>query len=755
LAKWKKVVLTEKDTQVNALCEALDIPYGGRFKPAFSEEKGIAIVPLSGHVLEGLKPEEYKNENYAGWGEENIFVFPEKMLLKPSKKEILDTAVSILQDAEEILLATDFDNEGAALAMNVIEYAGVEDKVSYMMEMGSTHPEALRKSFNTPTSIPYKNMAEAGRSRAFIDWAEGMSLSRALGYYLGNRHKVRITFGGVLTPLIYIIVARQMAFKNHEVSYYWTISGVAKYNGKEFKINLKNLKTEINKKGEEKGVWSEKFDTEVEVKELIQKIEKGEFKISKLTRKEISTPPPRLYELSELQQDMSSKFKVKPDRTMELAQKNYDFPVSIQAYPRTDTPYLKEVEFEDVPKILKKLKDEDVIEANYIDNILSKDIPKRVGDKGTFNDSAVTAHGAIVPTLDGEYKNWLAKLDNLNKEMFYLVAKRYVANFMEDYKYISVNGESEIIDEKYKIVFSEKIPIQAGWKKIYEKDIEEKIEKYSMQIPEELKSDELINIDILNFEKKETKPKPLFNIKTIIGAMKNVSSLFPENEEIKKYLGENGIGTNATRSSILAKIMDPSKNKGEAPIYEDAKGNLLATDKAVKIISIMPNKIVSPIKRALLSKDLKLVEKGELSKEELLNKYREEVKKNIEEIKKIYEEKGAIAAPEVELENLGPCPLCGKNIIEKKKVYHCSGAKFKKLEDGSITNEGCSYMIRKQALDRFGKKTITKTEVKKLLKDKKVQVSLKSAKTGKAYTAMMVVDEKWGVSVDFNSNKKS
>jgi len=763
MAKWKKTILTEKDSQVQALCKALDIPYGGRFKPAFSEEKSIALVPLSGHVLTGLMPSEYKDQNYSGWEEDNIYVFPPKMLLKPSREDILDTAVSILKDSEEIILATDFDNEGAALAMNVIEYAGVEDKVSFMMEMGSTHPEALKKSFNTVTNIPFKNMAASGKSRGFIDWAEGMSLSRALSYYLGNKHAVKISFGGVLTPLIYMIVSRQIAFEKHEVSYYWIITGVASFEGKEFKISVKNFKTEMDKKGVEKQVWSEKFDSEAEALELIEKIKDKELSVKKITRKEISTQPPRLYELSELQQDMSSKFKVKPDKAMEMAQKNYDFPVSIQAYPRTDTPYLKEVEYNDVPIILKKLKEEDVIDKSIIDNILSKDIIKRVvtfkpdgsiAKDGTFSDKLVVAHGGIVPTIDGEYKSWLNKLDKLNKEMFYLISKRYVSNFMEDYKYISISAETEVVEDKYKVLFSEKVPKQAGWKAIYEKDIESKIEEYQEQIPETLKNGSLIKINVLNSQKKETKPKPLFTMKTLLAGMKNVSSLFPDNEEIKKYLGENGIGTNATRSSIIAKVMDSDKNNGEAPIYEDAKGNIKATEKAKKIVSFMPSKLISPIKRAMLSKDLKEVELGNMTEEEILNKYREQVKENIELIKKIYEEKGPIASPAPRFEELGECPICKEGqLIEKKKVYHCSKAKFVKTEDGGIKNEGCTYMIRKHSLERFGKNNISKTEVKKLLKDKEVQVSLKSKKTGAAYNASMVIDDKWGVSIDFSKKK--
>jgi len=746
--EYDTLYLTEKDSQVKALSIVLDATYEGKWKPAYNKKEKIAIVPLMGHVLVGLEPHEY-DKKFGEYGENSIYIFPEEYKLKPSKtgERILNTAVQNLKKAKNIIIATDFDNEGAAIAMNVIKYAGVEDRVVRMLEMGSTHPKELRKSIDNPIDIPYINMAKAGMARSFLDWVEGMSLSRALTYYLGDKGKVKLNFGGVKTPLIYIVAQRQLAFQNHEKTYYWTISGYIKYKNDLIPVKLK--KKIINDKGNSE--YKEKFDSEKEANEYIDTIKNKDIEIEYVKRTKSKTNPPNLYELAGLQVEMSNTYKVKPKQTTEFAQKLYDFPVSLQTYPRTDIPYLKSSEYEDVEPILNKLKKSNLFDNSIIEEILSKKIPKR---SSTFNDKAVVAHGAIIPTLNGELDKWIPKLSDLEKATFEFVAKRYIANFMEDYEYISIKGKTKDIED-ISLFFNENIPIKAGWKKIYEKDFDKKIEEYKTIIPEDISAGNIVSFEKESLQKKETKPKPLFTMSTLITAMEKVANLYPDNKEIKEYLGDSGIGTNATRATIIDHVMDPEKNKGEPWLFEE-KSKILASEKSINFVSVMPTQLISPVKRALFSKKIKMIEKGELEYEDLINEYREELKKNIEIIKEIYEKEGPIAAQEEEIISLGTCPKCKKgNIIEKNKVYLCDEAKYKKIKDDNgeekWINEGCTYTIFKSALKRFGKAKLTAREVSDLLNKGKARVSLKSMKSGASYSKNILVDLQYGIKVDFDS----
>jgi DNA topoisomerase-3 len=743
--EYETLFLTEKDSQVQALSVVVGAEYAGKWKPAYNRAEKIVLVPLQGHVLTGLEPSEY-DPRLGEFGEDSIYVFPEDYKLKPNErsKNILDTAVAHIKKAKKIIIATDFDNEGASIAMNVIRYAGAEDRVERMLPMGSTHPDELRHAIDNPINIPYIRMADTGKARAFIDWAEGMSLSRALSFYLGDKNKVKLNFGGVKTPLIYMVVERDNAFEAHKMSYFWTISGMLG----DVPVKVKQKLITKDKKGKDVEVLEEKFESEQEAKAALDYLNSKVSKIGSLTRRQSKASPPKLYELAGLQGDMSKKFKVRPSGTMDLAQKLYDFPISLQTYPRTDVPYLKESEYVDVKPILTKLGKSGVIEQSIIDNILSGSIPKR---SSTFNDKEVVAHGAIVPTLKGDLNKFLPKMDKMERAVFDFVAMRYVANFMEDNEFIAVNGETEE-DNKLVLTFGENIPTKAGWKEIYEKGIAEKISSYEKIIPDSLKKGDVLQFKSGKIIRNETKPKPQFTMDTLLKAMENVSTLFPESPEIKEFLGDSGIGTNATRAAIIDNVMSEDFNKG-APWLIEEKGVIKSTQKARDFVKVLPTELVSPIKRAMLSKKLRMIEKGDLSSKQLVDEYRLEVRRNIDIIIDIYKKSGSIAANGLKKEiiSLGECPVCGGDIHEKEKVFLCSNAKFKKSESGEWTNEGCEYKIFKTGLEKLGKKQISAKEVSDMLHKGVKIVSLKSAKTGKAYNGNMVVDKKWGVKIDFTS----
>ena len=737
--KYDRLYITEKDTQVDALSVVENAVKRG--KVAYNDEKRIAIAPLQGHVLINDDVRKY-SEEFNGFRETSLNTFPVKLRLRPNPvtKAKLTEVLELIKETKEIVIATDNDNEGASIALNVIEKANALDKVVFMLPMGSTHPDELRKNIENPGKIPYMTMAQAGRARAWIDFVEGMYLSRALSYYLGNNYQLKLNFGGVKAPLTYIVVERDLAFESHKVSYFWTAKGIAVFDGKEFSVKIQQ---KVSTDGKE--TWEDKFDSVQDIEKAIKELENKTLTVGEYVKKTMSIVPPKLFELTGLQAEMSKTYRTKPDASMELAQKNYDFPVSIQGYPRTDVPYLKEAEYVDVPEILSKLQKTGRYSSSVISEILNNKIPKR---KSTFNDKEVVAHGAITPTLKGDYNKWLKDLPPLNQNMFDMIATRYIANFMQDYEYMSIVGTTTPING-VRLHFSESIPLKAGWKEIYDSEIVKTIESSKQESPN-LKVGNEISLKSISHTRNETKPKEQFTMSELLKAMGKIANLFPEDEVIKKYLGDSGIGTAATRSSIIAEVMDMKKNNGE-PWLIEKKGKIISTEKARSYIKAMPEDLVSPIKRALLSKKLKDIEHGTLSYEDLIKDYRGITNDNIELIKKITAENGPITGGQSTVMSLGECPLCHVGqVVEKTKSYVCSEARFKKLEDGTFENSGCQYSIYKGSLAKLGKANISKSDVAKMLSKGSVSVGLVSAKTKKAYDAMMVPDMKYGVKVEFN-----
>lgn len=746
---YNEVYLTEKNSQVEALAPIVGCKYEKDWFPAYSPDKKTVIVPLQGHVLELFKfPQDY-DPGYKEWNEKTILCFPKEFKKKQKKRtiNILNRAVDHLRKAKKIIIASDFDNEGAALAMEVIEYAHAENRVSHMLEMGSMDENALRNAVNNPINIPYRNMANAGYARAYIDWAEGMSLSRALTIYLARKKSV-VVFGGVKSPLINMVVERDLQFENHKSLKYWYITGTVKAKEKTFSVNVIR-KDEIILKDKKTGKEKKEIKNSKEISDkntaekLLKKIEEIKtFKIASFNKKKKIENPPQLFDLTSLQAELARKYNLSPEQSLEIAQKLYD-KYKIETYPRTAIKYLKEEEYDAVPEILKNLNK--VMHKDIIKEILEGTIPKR---KSVFNSVKVTSHGALSPTKK-ELKEVYSSLNEIQKNTFNIVATRYIANFMKSYEFEEISGEIHLFDNYY-MTFKENKPLNAGYKKIYQKDIEEKIKTYEREIPE-LEEEEIIQVDSLTQNEGESKPKPRFTMETILRAMENIANLYPDDPIIKEYLGEGGIGTPATRSSILKDLMTPEKEGVEAWLIQKGK-QIISTQRAREMIKSVPKDIVSPIKRAKLNEMLEKIEKGKIDIEEFLKIYKENLKTNIDIIKKHAEDPhNWIEGTNKDIVSLGKCPLCSGDIYEKPKAYICSKAQWKKDENKKWINEGCNFTIWKNSLVKLGGKSLSKLDIKTLLVKGKIEVTLKSQRTKKTYKKNILIDQKWGVKVDFNN----
>ena len=743
---YKVVYLTEKDSQVEALAPLLGCKYTKKWHPAYSPDKSIAIVPLQGHLIELYKyPEEY-DPGYKDWNEKTTLCFPKEFKKKPKNKtiQILNRAIQHLKQAEKIVIASDFDNEGAALAMEVIEHAGVENRVSHMLEMGSVDTKALKNAIENPIDIPYRNMANAGYARAYIDWAEGMSLTRALTIYLARKRSL-VLFGGVKSPLLSMVVERDLQFEEHKSIKFWYLTGLVEAKGKTFEVSL--LRKEETQEKMKNGTTKTKisFKREIDSKDIAEQLknkilQKASFEVSEFAKKTKTENAPQLYDLTSLQAEMAKKYNLTPEDTLSIAQKLYDF-YKIQTYPRTAIRYLKEEEYDAVPNILKNLSQ--VMHKEIIKDILEKPIPKR---KSVFNSAKVTSHGALAPT-ENDLKAVASKLSELEKEAFKIVATRYVANFMEAYEYQSIEGNIHLFDDYY-LSFKENKPVKAGYKKIYQADIEDTISSYKRTIPDLIKGD-IGTVQTLNINEGETKPKPRFTMETLLNAMKNISNLYPNNPIIKEYLGENGIGTPATRSAILKDLMTPKK-EGEEPWLIQKGKQIISTKKAREMIDKVPPEIVSPIKRAEMNKDLTKIEKGELTLEQFLNHYRNQLEDYIEKIKEHAKDPNNFIRSEKEknIAYLGKCPICEGQIYERPKAYICSNAQWVKNGE-SWENKGCNFSIFKTALKKFGGKNLSKTDIKKLLNNGELEVTLESQRTKQPYKKKIAPDPKWGIKINF------
>lgn len=726
--------ITEKWPQVEDLAKVLDCKINQKWYPAYNEEKKIAIVPLKGHLYGLLQfPHQY-DEAFKLWEEKTILCFPKEFIKEPKKNTLaqLNRTIEHIKDAKNIIIASDFDNEGANLAYTVIKKAGGENKVRRMLEMGSTTEEALKRTLNNPIDIPYKNMSDAGDARAFIDWAEGMTYSRALTVHLAKK-KATLIFGGVKAPVIKFVVERDLEFESHSKIKYYTLGGTASSEGKTFDISVyRNIDGKQEKKFERKE-HAEQVKNEI--------LEKLNFKLSEFTSKKRNEGPSQLYDLIDVSSEMSKKFNITANNSLGIAQKLYD-EYKIQSYPRTAIKYLKDDDFSVVPAYLQNV--QKVMHKDIIAEILSKPLPKRTT---VFNSAKVTSHGGLTPTEEKKLESLYPRMTELEKGMFDRVATRFVANFMPDYEYQEYKGEIHLFDDIY-ASFTEKQPLVAGWKLLYNEDINKEIQEYKRVLPETMEKGNEIKIEGIALTEGETKPKPRFTMETLQKAMGNIANLYPEDKILKEELGENGIGTPATIPGILEELFATTDKDGkekEPWLKMDGK-KVVSTPIARELAKVTPEEIMSPVKRAKMFKKIKEIEKGEKTLDEFLAEYKEEMIENIAMIKKLGEDPSNVVKPKNDKEKLGECPTCGTGeIYETPKAYICTNAQWKKDDNGKWSNDGCQYSIFKKQLERFGKSNITKTEVIRFLKNKTIKLKLKNQNTKESYDAELVYDAKYGL----------
>ena len=677
--------ITEKPSQVAALGDALKANNITDYK----------IVPLAGHFLELFSLQDY---GIVGkWHElveaNKIPFFPskfQKQLKKDSKfvqngkeitysyKDKFEIVKKEIETATSIIIATDPDNEGATLALELIEDLKALKKVIGMINMSKLDLASLSKEVKITNKIPYMNMYAAGESRAHFDWLFGMNATILATVKFGNGKLLNL--GGVKLPTIRMVVERDREFESFKEIPFFTITAKAKKDEKIFEVKLQ---------GE-----SDKFDSEQKAQNAIDTLKSNNLRAQILEYKETnkSKAPNKPYSLTDLQAEANRRYKYTATQTLEIAQKLYQ-DYKVQSYPRTDSNYYAEGEFLNAKDILTALKQleffENAIDLIDFDNLIKRNI---------FDDSKIEAHTALSPLASitpGAY----ISLDSKEKNIFNLVSTRYILQFLKDYKYLEIKGKA--IADDINVVFSENLTIEKGFKS-FANDKEENEQETALNrtIPN-LQNGDIIEIieDSIEIKKGFTKPQPRFKEASLLQAMERVHRFF-DDKEIKQHLGESGIGTPATRAKILEELKKSKKD--DIPYFIlNEKGEIVSTEKARYLISTIPEEISSPILRANMESKLSEIVKGNLSKEA----YTEQIKETINTIHNVINSVNA-AAMEKSSKNTSDTEL-----KETEKTYRL-GDKF--------------------IFKTFREHKLTKTQAKKLLEGKEIKIKLKS-KAGKDY----------------------
>ena len=654
----KKLLITEKPSVAREFAKVLKINATSKNKYLESEE--WVITWCVGHLVTMSYPEKY-DEKLKFWRLDTLPFMPKeyKYEVIPNVQNQFEIIKTLLQrkDIDCIYVSTDSGREGEYIYRLVDQMIGVHDKQKKRVWIDSqTEEEILRGIKEAKDLSEYDSLSDAAYLRAKEDYLIGINFSRLLSIIFGRRvanqikeEKVSISVGRVMTCVLGMVVSREREIRNFVKTKYYKIIGTfgneeSSFNA-EWKVNEKSKLYESNKLYNESG-----FNNIEDAKKFIEFLQGKKAIVTELKKTKQKENAPLLFNLAEIQNECTKRFKIKPDETLEIIQNLYE--KKLVTYPRTDARVLSTAVAKEISKnlngIAKGFKDDEI--KQYINKMVEEKYSTNLIKTKYVNDSKITDHYAIIPTGYG-YENYNG-LPELQKNIYKLIVKRFLAIFYPPAEYNKISAKIEIENEVF--LANGKVCMQKGYLEILKpyikkenksilnqeenKDIDKQTEEKKVLGQEEnKKADEQDELEILKKLKKgqeiqvkefqikdsETAPPQRYNSGSMILAMENAGKLI-EDEELREQIKGAGIGTAATRAEIMKKlerIKYLEINSKTQIITPTQKGEIIYD----VINDAMPD-MLNPKLTASWEKGLDMVAKNQIKADEFMEKLEKYIK---------------------------------------------------------------------------------------------------------------------------------
>ena len=573
----KKLLITEKPSVAMEFAKALKI--NTNRKNGYIESDNWIITWCVGHLVTMSYPEVY-DEKLKFWRLDTLPFIPKewKYEIIPAVQNQFNIVKQLLQreDVEEIYNAGDSGREGEYIQRLVFMMAkpNPKAKIKRVWIDSQTEEEIQRGIREAKDESEYDSLSDSAYLRAKEDYLIGINFSRLLSIIYGRKvanqiheEKASISVGRVMTCVLGMVVLREREIRNFvKTKYYKIIGEFGNETGTlkaEWKVNEKSKIFESPKLYNESG-----FKKQEDAKEFITSLAGKKAIITELKKTKQKEKAPLLFNLAEIQNECTKRFKIKPDETLEIIQNLYE--KKLVTYPRTDARVLSTAVAKEISKnlngLIKGYKDEEVqrLMRKMVDEKYSTNLSKTK----YVNDSKITDHYAIIPTGQG-FENY-EKLPELQKKIYDVIVKRFIAIFYPEAEYNKITLTVQIENETFNA--SGKVCTNQGYLEVLKPKNDNKLSTEKQQKVENSsqnqKNEELDdNLEVLknlkkgqevqvqNFEIKdaETSPPTRYNSGSIILAMENAGKLI-EDEELREQIKGAGIGTSATRGEIIKKL---------------------------------------------------------------------------------------------------------------------------------------------------------------------------------------------------------
>lgn len=655
----KNLYIAEKPSVAREFAKALGIKNaeGAGGRDGYIESEDSIVTWCVGHLVTMSYPDAY-DPALKKWSMSTIPFIPDEYKYEViggvSKQFNVVKKLLTRKDVGCIYVCTDSGREGEYIYRLVDQEAKVGDKTKKRVWIDSqTEEEILRGIREAKALSEYDSLADAAYLRAQEDYLMGINFSRALTLKYSNTvknylklDKCVIAVGRVMTCVLGLIVQREREIRSFVPTPFYRV--IAKADG--FDAEWKS--TESSAYYNSALLYKENgFKKKEYAEELISRLNEAgqKFKIEKVEKKTEKKAPPMLYNLAELQNDCSRLFKISPSDTLAIVQELYE--KKLVTYPRTDARVLSTAVAKEISKNINGLKKYSPLSA-FAENIINQGGYKGIAKSKYVNDKQITDHYAIIPT--GQGLGALSSVSEVARKVYDIIARRFLSIFYPAAEYekvgltISKEIKSRPEDSRGTQTDAYKECLNASFKRLKKpgylqiagmpnekKNDDQKLTEEQLAELAALKKGQEIDISSIEIKEGETTPPKRYSSGTLILAMENAGQLI-EDEELRSQIKGSGIGTSATRDSIITKLVNNkyiSLNKKTQIVTPTLLGEVI-----YDVVYYSINNLLKAEMTASWEKGLTMVAEGRISKSEYTQKMNSYVTNNTELVKTLNNE---------------------------------------------------------------------------------------------------------------------
>ncbi|HLM09114.1 MAG TPA: DNA topoisomerase 3 [Thermoleophilaceae bacterium] len=689
----KTLVIAEKPSVARDLAAALPGSFRQSKEKTHLEGDEYVISWAVGHLVGLAEPDAY-DPKLKKWRYADLPIIPEEFKLVPNDERSAKQLRAIHRlmaddEIDDIVNACDAGREGELIFAYVYDTAKAKKPVRRLW-LSSMTRRAIEEAFGElRDGQEMKSLEDAARSRSEADWVVGMNATRAASIRLRAAFDGAVSLGRVQTPTLALVARREEEIRAFKPEPYWLVEARFEASGSRGYLG--------------RYLGGRRLPSEDEATAIVDAVGGHPGEITKLERKEERERPQLLYDLTSLQRHANTLYGFSARRTLAAAQRLYEEHKAL-TYPRTNSRWLTG----DMISELKPTAELVGRSGQYrraAEYVLSLD---KLPLERVVNDKKVTDHHAIIPTRS---EHDLGKMGQDELKVYDLVAKRFLAVFHPEAVYDRTRVETTVEENVFRT--SGRRLVEPGWKAVYGEEADAPPaddDSGGDQLLPKLEQGEAVETKSVESIRKETQPPRRYTDASLLAAMETAGKDV-EDAELREAMKESGIGTPATRASIIELLVNRE--------YLEREGRaLVATEKGIQVIRLLNgHPLTSPELTGSWEHRLALIERGEDTRPAFMQDIAKFTTETVQELDRL---KGV----RIERAKLGPCPICGREITENRKGYSC----------WSREDPGCGFVIWKRKAGKSLPVSVAKELIESLRASRQAGEEPEVGRTAKAVT---------------------